>query len=234
MALSASAPDSLLAHLEAHSRQESVLDHEVLVNVSWWNEHDEPLQGGPVVIAGETAGKHAISRADLFEMGDQAVNDESGAAALRLLWHTLAWGTGTKHRNNKQRINSVSSDEEATMILLEAARTSRTDPEAAFNLMRAKRRNRFASLGPNFSTKFLYFAGGGDPEHLSLIVDQFVRATLLRETGDVRFEHVSQYSVSRYLVTLEQLKMWARDAQARLGRPIAGDEVEYWAFASSR
>lgn len=234
MALTAAAPvpHTLIAYLDQHSRQETVHQHAVTVNVSWWNHRTEPLRGGPVVASGQTAGRHPITRADLFQLGEEAVHDDSGTGAVRLLWHALAWGTGTKHRNNKRRIRSVLDDDEAPTVLYEAARASRTDPSAAFSILRQRRKNYFTWLGPNFFTKFLYFAGGGDPAHPSLIVDQFVRASLYRETGiDPRFRYISQYPVSRYVETLDQLAAWAGAAQAEVGRPVAPDEVERWAFS---
>lgn len=120
------------------------------------------------------------------------------------------------------------------LLLREAAVASREDPAAAFTLLRPGRRNAFASLGPNFFTKYLYFAGGGSPDHPCLIVDQYVRAALHRETGkDRRFRHISQYTVGDYLVTLDALNAWATAATMSTGRQVAPDEVERWAFSSS-
>ena len=33
-----------------------------------------------------------------------------GDAALRLLWHALAWGSGVRQRKNHQRMDSVAAD----------------------------------------------------------------------------------------------------------------------------
>ncbi|MEU8636201.1 hypothetical protein AB0C38_28895 [Amycolatopsis sp. NPDC048633] len=54
------------------------------------------------------------------------------------------------------------------------------DPVRAVTLLRPGRHNRFRSFGPSFFTKFLYFAGGGAPEHRYLIPDRVV-ATALRD-----------------------------------------------------
>ncbi|TNC16611.1 hypothetical protein FHE66_14640 [Georgenia sp. 311] len=156
----------------------------------------------------------------------------SEVGALRLLWHSLAWGTGQRHRNNKRRITSVLAADDAPRVLMLAAATSRRDPAEAFAILRPGGRNRFSWLGPNFFTKYLYFAGGGSPDHPCMIVDQFVRETLGQATGDVRFGYISQYSVTHYVETLEQLNLYARAAGDLLAREVAGDEVERWAFGA--
>jgi hypothetical protein len=123
---------------------------------------------------------------------------------------------------------------DGALLLRDAALASREGPATAFSVLRPGRRNAIAWLGPNFFTKYLYFAGGGNPDHPSLIVDHYVRAALDRETGkDGRFRHISQYSVGDYLEALNQLKAWATAASTTTGRPVAPDEVERWAFSSS-
>lgn len=223
-------PEGLLEHLRHHDRDQAVRGQSVDVAVGWWNQPDRNLPGGPVTGAGGTTGRQPITRSHIFRLADAAVESETGA--LRLLWHSLAWGTGLRHRNNKQRIKTVLADDGGASVLQLAAAASRHDAAEAFTILRAGHRNRFGWLGPNFFTKYLYFAGGGRPDHPCLIVDQFVRTTLLRETGDQRFRHISQYSVARYTETLEQLNSYAQTASNVLGRDVAGDEVERWAFGA--
>lgn len=224
-------PASLLTHLEHHPRQESIHQHAVPVSSSWWNKPNRDLPGGPLATRTGSDGAHYISRGDLFALADNASDDPTGQGALRLLWHTLAWGTGTKHRNNKLRIDAVLSHPDGPTLLREAAQSSRHDSQAAFALLRPSRANTFTSLGPNFFTKYLYFAGGGNPEHPCLIVDKFVRRTLYTHTGeDPRFRYVSQYTLSDYLATVEQLAAWSKQASEQLDRPVAPDEIERWAF----
>lgn len=223
-------PEGLLEHLRSHTREQAVHEQSIDVSVGWWNQPDRALRGGPVTGGGGTTGQQPITRAHIFSLADAALESETGA--LRLLWHSLAWGTGRRHRNNKRRIASVLADDEGAGVLQLAASASRHDPVEAFTILRTGRRNRFSWLGPNFSTKYLYFAGGGRPDHPCLIVDQFVRATLYRETDDRRFRHISQYSVNHYAETLEQLNSYAQAASNLLGREVAGDEVERWAFGA--
>ncbi|GAA1173582.1 hypothetical protein GCM10009584_13380 [Ornithinimicrobium humiphilum] len=224
-------PAPLVEWLRSRSRDQAIHAHAVKVRTDWWNS--KVLPGGPV--RGTAADGHQwIARSDLFSLAARASADESGEGALTLLWHTLAWGTGTRHRNNARRIQSVLADPNSGSRLREAAQASKSDPAPAFTMLRPDRRNAYPWLGPNFFTKFLYFAGGGEPQHPCLIVDQFVRAALFRDTGqDPRFRPLSQYGVSDYLVTLDQLRAWAEAAQTEVGRSVGPDEVERWAFASA-
>lgn len=182
-------PQALIDHLRTSSRDGAVYDHAISVRPDWWNAQKD-LPGGPIRATGAN-GARKIRRADLFALAEGAVSDKSGTQAQSLLWHTLAWGTGLKHRNNKRRIKSVLQKSDGALLLRDAAVASREDPAAAFRMLRSGRRNSFPWLGPNFFTKYLYFAGGGTPDHPSLIVDQFLRAALGRETGnDGRFRYI--------------------------------------------
>jgi len=80
------------------------------------------------------------------------------------------------------------------------------------------------------STKYLCFAGGGNPEQPCVIVDGRVRATFSRVSGDPRFAPKSQYGATDYQAALERLGSWAAAAAEDVGRPVALDEVECWAF----
>jgi hypothetical protein len=70
---------------------------------------------------------------------------------------------GRRHRLNKSRIASMSENPDGLgKLLLEAAVTGREDPETAYRLLRPHG-NVIRYLGPPFATKYLYFAGGGEP-----------------------------------------------------------------------
>lgn len=150
-------PEALVEHLRSSSRNAAVHEHAIKVRTGWWNAQKD-LPGGPLHATGDN-GAETICRADLFALAEDAVNDKSGTRAQALLWHTLAWGTGLKHRNNKRRIKSVLEKTGGALLLRDAALASREDPAAAFSMLRPGRRNAFAWLGPNFFTKYLYFAG---------------------------------------------------------------------------
>ncbi len=228
--MSPQAPSELITWLEGTTRQQSILDHAVVVGLEWWNDTHQHLPGLPVTAEGQTTGERLLSRQEIFALADEATSDETGTGALRLLWHALAWGTGTRQRGNAKRISAITADlPRRSALLREAAGMSRIDAIAAFRLLRPHR-NAISYLGPNFSTKYLYFAGGGNVAHPCVIVDGRVRATLHRVTQDPRFAPKSQYGATDYQAALEQLGAWASDAATVIGRPVAVDEVERWAF----
>jgi len=77
-----------------------------------------------------------------------------------LLWRALAWGSGSKLRQNTRRLVNIAADvPRAEKLLTTAAETSRHDPRGAYAVLRPGVRNAIPSLGPSFFTKFLYFAG---------------------------------------------------------------------------
>lgn len=126
-----------------------------------------------------------ISRSDLFALAQAVLApDADDATTLSLLWRTLAWGAGTSGRNMRRRMKSVRADAPGFAILLrEAGAAARTDPRAAYELMYPARRTAIRFLGPAFFTKFLYFAGAGEPDHPSLILDARVAAALSTRCG---------------------------------------------------
>lgn len=226
-------PPELVTYVKVQTRTESVLEHAVPVGLDWWNSQHDGLVGLPVLAEGQTTGHRMLSRQEIFALADAMSADESGVTALRLLWHALAWGTGKTQRGNAKRIAAIAADlTRNRMLLREAAAASCSDPAAAFLLLRPRNRNAISYLGPNFFTKFLYFAGGGHPQHPCAIVDARVRETLFQATGktDPRFAPRSQYSLTHYTAALEGMRSWAEEATIIVGRPVAVDEVERWAF----
>lgn len=226
-------PPTLISWLSNRTRNESIHQHAVPVGLDWWNEGRNGLPGLPVSAKESTTGRPRLSRGEIFSLGEAITTDRDGTAALRLMWHTLAWGTGPKQRGNARRVAAIRADIEGhTVLLTNAALMSRTDPRSAFDLFRVRGRNVVHSLGPNFFTKYLYFAGGGHPEHPCAIVDGRVRSTLYQvsEKTDRRYAPRSQYSVNDYEAALGCMRAWADDASSALDRPVALDEVERWAF----
>ncbi|GAA1365580.1 hypothetical protein GCM10009596_29840 [Arthrobacter rhombi] len=221
------APQELLEHLEKFDRA-IVHNHEVPVNTAWWDGR----LGSEAVAPGSARPQGAIRRSDLFELAHDDGHDDW---AERLLWNALAWGTGTRSRNNGQRILSVQSSPDARQILQDAAAASRNDPDEAFGLFRSVRgRNTFAYLGPAFFTKFMYFAEAGRNGHSSAIVDQYVLDTLHSELGNSDFDLRFNFGRRVYRSALEAMGVWAADASEQVGRKIELDEIEYWAFTRGR
>lgn len=106
---------------------------------------------------------------------------ESNQDALRLLWHVLAWGSGSKLRLNRRRLDGISKDPAAA--LRHAARLSRTDPEAAYQHLAHGADTHLPYLGPAFFTKYLYFAGAGTCDRPSVILDSRVAHALSSRCG---------------------------------------------------
>lgn len=229
------APENLVHHLKDHDREHMVHDHGFTLRTDWWDRSLGDVPGGPVTNVDGGDGSGRITRRGLFSLAQDAVDDATGEGALRLLWHSLQWGTGNSNRGNGKRIAAVAADPSRYGLLLrDAALASREDPEKAFVLLRPYRTPAIKHLGPGFFTKFLYFAGAGEPDHPCLIVDSRVLRTLnavSEERGDGRpFKHLFGYGPRTYREALALMKTLAGEASESVGRPVAGDEVERWAF----
>lgn len=119
------------------------------------------------------------------------------------------------------------------LLLRDAARLSTTDPRSAFLLLKPWG-NAIGSLGPNFFTKFLYFAGGGAVDHPCLIVDNRVLGSLHRETRRPVFAPKStNYGPGVYEAALGLMGAWAEELSGP-GQTVGADEVERWGFANGR
>lgn len=226
------APRGLIEWLSLHSRKESIHQHSVGINADWWNDKSDSLPGLPLSFS-LVGRKPQLARGEIFELAKPIRNQNNRYAALRLLWHTLAWGTGPSQRGNKKRITAVMANLETNkQLLAEAAVISRQDPIAAFKLFRPGRVNQISNLGPNFFTKYLYFAGAGKASHPCTIVDARVRATLYKasDSKDKGFAPLSQYMTNHYQQALDCIISWTQEATSTIGRPVAIDEVERWAF----
>lgn len=225
------APQDLIDHLRTSTRQGSVLDQGFTLRADWWDFPLSGVPGGPVRNDDGTGGRGRISRLGVFALAEKVADDESGDAALRLLWHSLHWGTGDSNRGNRKRIASATANPHHTGTQLRlAAIASREDPDVAFRILKPGLRPSIKYLGPGFFTKFLYFAGGGSADHPSLIVDSRVLRTLNNHLGGKPFAHLFGYGASTYRRALEALNGWASSASTAVGRPVAADEVERWAF----
>jgi hypothetical protein len=226
------APLSLRNWVEIHSRVDAIDNHGFELNLDWWNPKIAHLPGSPVVGNNGETYRGWIDRRRLFSMAAGARDDDTGESALRLLWHTLVWGSGSNHRNTPRRIQSIETKrEEVGCLLQKAARLSMTDPREAF-LEFQPRGNTIGSLGPNFFTKYLYFAGNGYLNHPCLIVDNRVLGTLHRETRWPVFNPKNtNYRFNTYEAALHVMGVWAKELSVAT-RTVGADEVERWAFQS--
>lgn len=228
------APVPLIEWLRTHTRDEAIINHKVLVSLDWWNRQPEtanhPLTGTAMDGSATTQGRAWIRRGDLFKIAAQPQTEDP----LPLLWSAVAWGTGTRHRLNLKRIDAVYQDlPRAEGILRRAYLEALVSARDGYTSMRGRRNtNAFKFLGPAFFTKVLYFAGGGNPGHPCLIVDDRVLATLRGsvDSEDKRFNYRYGYPVSTYESAVDLMQDWANTAADDLGREVAADEVERWAF----
>ncbi|MFD2364043.1 MULTISPECIES: hypothetical protein [unclassified Arthrobacter] len=229
-----SAPEELAAWVMSHPRSEAIDRHGFSIKIAKWNERVGALKGSPLVSEDGGLETGLISRGGLFKLARRAREDETGRAACHLFWQSLAWGTGNSHRNTPGRITSVSSNEEQTAVLLrDSARLAVTSPEQAF-LQLQPNRPALKSWGPNFFTKYLYFAGGGAIDHSSLIVDARVLGTLAEITDKPSLRpRYTNYSVSTYSAACAVMRTWAEELSSP-ERTVGADEVERWAFEAGR
>jgi hypothetical protein len=223
-------PDWLAAEVRATSAAD-VVGHGVTVNRAWWEQ-----RLGDTAFADELfeAPDERLTRAQLFELGERA--GKSPEDARRLLWATLAWGTGRRHRNNRARVSAVvKGGDQVSEVLRRAAAVGRTDPSAAYQLLRSRYRNAIPYLGPPFFTKYLYFAGGGSATHPCLILDSLVAKSLRRKCGWTELTGWYSWPASQYVDYCELLARWAKElSENEPGEAVRPDQLEYALFNRGR
>ena len=151
---------------------------------------------------------------------------------LSLLWHALAWGSGSKLRQNRRRLDSfVGPRAKANVDLLRsAAELSQSSPGVAYGSLIRHGGEVIGGLGPSFFTKFLYFAGAGSLRHPCAILDARV-ATTLNVLGwkSLRPGWSNWYTVT-YQSYCDLLRRWADHESERLGHTVGIDEIERYLF----
>jgi hypothetical protein len=224
---------SWLLHAVGGMAADSIPRHSVAVNPEWWGRR---LTENGFADEMFSAAGDVLTRAALFDLGRAA--GDSPVDARRLLWATLSWGTGRRHRLNRSRIASLRKSPDALgKLLAEAAIVSRQDPEAAYRILHPAR-NAIRYLGPPFGTKFLYFAGGGEPAHPCLILDSRVAASLRNDCGWTSLTGVFSWPAESYGAYSRLLHRWAREVGSQLADRDPGnvtpDQVEYVLFRGRR
>ncbi|MEZ5213052.1 hypothetical protein [Gordonia sp. (in: high G+C Gram-positive bacteria)] len=176
------------------------------VNVGWWRDALRSARLDPDLVNHEH-----ITRQHLFSMAADAAVDP--IAAERLLWNSVAWGLGSRKRLARKRIASFAADRDTTAnLLVDAAVLSKSDPAAAYRLL-MPHRPRIKYLGPAFLTKYLYFAGAGEPAHPSLILDSRV-ATSLHSAGWKSLSCKGGWPSSTYQRYCELVERWSATCAA--------------------
>ncbi|WP_053720682.1 8-oxoguanine DNA glycosylase OGG fold protein [Saccharothrix sp. NRRL B-16348] len=160
-----------------------------------------------------------LTRAEVWAPGDEV---------FTLLWRVLAWGSGSHLRQNARRLDSIAADvPRAEELLPEAADKSRHDAAGAYAVLWSDNRSAIRALGPSFLTKFLYFAGGGEPDHPCLILDRVVATALHDHCGWESLNPVGSWPAHTYQRYCDLLARWAQEHHC------APDEIERILFAGA-
>jgi hypothetical protein len=196
-------------------RDEAVAAQSIAIRPAWWRAGI-----GARGLPGEPPAEESLTRAAVWCHADDV---------FTLLWHALSWGAGRYLRQNVKRLNAIRTDVDgARALLTTAAELSRTSPQAAYEVLRPGHRNAIGHLGPSFFTKFLYFAGGGDPAHPSLILDRRVATSLRDECGWESLHRMGPWPPDTYARYCDLLHRWAKDHDR------AADELERTLFSGPR
>jgi hypothetical protein len=220
-----------------------ITNHAVRVDLDWWNTSlsERGLPGGPVTGLDGTgdvvaAGRCVITRGHVFGQAADAAADPD--AALRLLWHALAWGSGVrpqdKYGNNLRRMDSVAADLTGSgEALVAAARLSGVLPIEAYRRLYPGDKTLIGYFGPSFLTKYLCFAGQGTPTHPCVILDRNVAASLI-ELGWTSLSPDGHWPATTYERYIGLLSRWRDDlAIDRTDDGPRLDLVERWLFDNS-
>ncbi|GAC84933.1 8-oxoguanine DNA glycosylase OGG fold protein [Gordonia paraffinivorans] len=169
-----SAPEDLSDWLAAGDRAAELSAESVAVDAQWWSEALAEFDLPNPLLGNE------IGRRDLFGLGSVAADSPDDAIAL--LWNVIAFCLGRRNSDGRKRIAAVAADRKRIgRLLQEAALAAREDPGAAFAMLRPdKGGNVIERLGPAGFTWYLYFAGAGDPEHPSPVLETKVARSLRR------------------------------------------------------
>ncbi|QJW38735.1 hypothetical protein [Cellulosimicrobium protaetiae] len=204
---------------------------------TWWNEHlaAAGMTDHQVRPISREGGAPGLTRGDLFVLASNIEESSPDDEYLTLLWHVLAWGSGTSRRNNLQRIAAFADPtarEERVGLLRAATVAAREgDTATAYGTLIRRGGGTIPGLGPAFFTKFLYFVGGGSPEHACLILDARVATSLHAAGWSTIPAGTYNWYTQTYVAYCSLLAGWAAAASATAGQPIAADEFERALFA---
>lgn len=230
------------------NRQQFVVEHGFppdVVGARWWGQRVPAEQS---VETSDLHGHERLTRGDLFALGREAsASNASGDAVLKLLWNTLAWGTGKSQRGNTSRLRSITDESlgRQRVELLKRAATSAAEgnPRDAYSALIRKGGGVIPGLGPAFFTKFLYFASEDVPvadtsKTRCLILDARVAGNLAAagwtDMPRVRGQYSYNWYTDTYVSYCQLLDRWAREESERHASTIWPDEIERALFEGSK
>lgn len=221
-------PPDLLDWLRALGRDAAVLRQEVATRADWFVSAaaDAGLPPAGLPIRGTPP---LVSRADVFAAADGAREDDARAVGLVLA--AVVWGSGLSLRQNRRRLEALGAawhepGRPRIAALRSAFGLAADDPVGAYLLLDSGGDAALPAFGPAFSTRILYFAGGGAADHPSPILDAYVAAGV-RAGGWERLS-AGGWAASTYGRYASMVAERAAAAADELGRPVAVDEVERW------
>jgi hypothetical protein len=155
-----------------------------------------------------------------------AAASASSEGAFTLLWAALAWGSNGRFRENRRRLRCIADQIDVTGdVLVRAADLASSDPRGAYAILRPSRFDLVRYLGPCRFTRYLYFAGGGRPDHPSLILDRRIAGALRHWCGWDTLYTDGLWPAPTYGRYCGLLQRWSTELSSP-NRPVAPDELE--------
>jgi hypothetical protein len=225
--LNANLPDDVFSRLPGPA---NVRSHAVTVDAERWRSalEERGLPSATGKLAGH--GRVVLTRKDVFDLGEEPA---STGNSLQLLYHSLAWGLGTRAPRLHKRLDGLAIDlKRAQNLLLNAWQLVQSNASAgeAYSALTTERGSgRIPWLGPAFSTKFLYFAQGHSIKPRILILDEVV-ATNLHDVWPKA--PTTAWWPETFETYCRLLARWAEQAGHRTdgGRSVRADEIELALF----
>jgi len=200
--------------IPSRPREAAINNHAIPIAEKWWHDAIH-IRGLP----GTSPAGSTLTRADVWAPASDV---------FTLLWRALAWGSGRYLRQNARRLTGIAADiPRAETLLTAAMEKSQHSPMEAYMVLRPDTRSEIRALGPSFFTKFLYFAGGGAPEHPCLILDRVVATALRQRCGWTSLHPTGPWPAKTYQRYCTLLNRWADENYC------AADQIEHALFAGN-
>lgn len=192
--------------------------------------HGLPAPVGP--LAGEST-VISLSRSEVFAVADGEVNTSN---AMQLLYHSSAWGLGTKAPRLKARLAGMTRDPlQHAELLRDAWRSVRNgmSPRDCYTvLLTHKGTARIPWFGAAFVTKYLYFAHGTSSEVRNVILDARVARALRPYAWEA--SPTTGWWADTYGTYCDLMARWSHEASDQLGVEVSPDQIEAALFAQGR